>query len=401
MTFAQKILQLRPSLPFDIDGIVIKLDKLQDQEVLGVTGKNPRWAVAYKFEAEKARTRIHDITVQIGRTGTLTPVAELEAVFLAGSTISRATLHNEEEVQRKDIRIGDMVYIEKGGDVIPKVVEVLLEERTPQSTAWKMPETCPACQTPVLRQEGEVAVRCPNTVACPEQQLRRIVYFAGKHALDIEHMGEKVVEQLFHKGFVTKVSEIFSLNREQLLQLEGFKEKSADNLLLSIEKARNVSLTRFIMALGIKFVGTGTAELLANKAGEMEVLMAMTVEQLIEIDGIGEKVANAVVEYFSNEKQNNEVQNLLANGVKPGVVETKNFSGHDFFGKIFVLTGTLESYTRSSAASLIKERGGKVTGSVSKKTDFLLAGDSPGSKLDKAEKLDVKVLDEKEFAEKL
>lgn len=398
MEFAEKVLQQRPSLPFDIDGIVIKLDNLREQNVLGVTGKNPRWAVAYKFAAEKALTRIRDITVQVGRTGTLTPVAELEAVFLAGSTIARATLHNEEEIQRKDIRIGDTVWIEKGGDVIPKVVEVDLSQRPSDSKAWKMPETCPACEASVLRQEGEVAVRCPNIDDCPEQQLRRIVYFAGKQAMDIDHMGEKVVEQLFHKGLIKKASDIFLLNAEKLMQLEGFKEKSVENLLRSIEKAKEASLIRFIMSLGIKFVGTGTAELLAFKAGNIDTLMKMTEEQLIEIDGIGDKVASSVVEYFSNEKYLDEVHALLRNGVIPGTVETRGFSDHDFSGKTFVLTGTLTSYTRSAAASLIKERGGKVTGSVSKKTDFLLAGDSPGSKFDKAEKLGVKIIEEKEFS---
>ncbi|MFT4552402.1 MAG: DNA ligase (NAD+) [Chlamydiales bacterium] len=398
MDFAEKVLQLRASLPFDIDGIVIKLDSLREQNVLGLTGKKPRWAVAYKFAAEKALTRIRDITVQVGRTGTLTPVAELEAVSLAGSTIARATLHNEEEIQRKDIRIGDTVWIEKGGDVIPKVLEVDLSQRPSDSIAWKMPEFCPACETPVLRLEGEVAVRCPNTEHCPDQQLRRIVYFSGKQAMDIDHMGEKVVEQLFQKGLIKKASDIFLVSAEQLYQLEGFKEKSVENLLQSIENAKDVSLIRFIMALGIKFVGTGTAELLAYKAGSIDALMKVTEEQLLEIDGIGDKVASSVVEFFSNEKYLSEVHALLRNGVIPGVVEIRGFSDHDFSGKTFVLTGTLTSYTRSAAASLIKERGGKITGSVSKKTDFLLAGDSPGSKFDKAEKLGVKIIEEKEFS---
>ncbi|MCX6991223.1 MAG: NAD-dependent DNA ligase LigA [Chlamydiae bacterium] len=272
VAFAEAIEIQRETLPFDIDGVVIKVDQRKFHDMLGVTGKSPRWAVAYKFAPEQATTKILDITVQVGRTGVLTPVAELHPVLLAGSTISRATLHNQEEVERKDIRIGDHVVIEKGGDVIPKVVEVVLAKREKDSKSWKMPKHCPSCGTSVIHVEGEVAVRCPNSEVCPQQNLRRVVFFASKDAMDIGHLGEKVVQQLVEKGFVKKLSDIYSLTKEQLLQLEGFKEKSAENLLASIEKSRSPTLARLILALGIKYVGEGTAECLAERAGDIETL---------------------------------------------------------------------------------------------------------------------------------
>ncbi len=398
--FIEKVETERPSLPFDIDGVVIKLDELAEQKRLGATGKNPRWAVAYKFAAEKAQTTIKEITVQVGRTGVLTPVAELEPVFLAGSTISRATLHNEEEVQRKDIRVGDRVVIEKGGDVIPKVLSVDLSVRPQQSQPWAMPSHCPSCQSSVQRVEGEVAVRCPNS-SCPEQQLRRIIYFASKPAMNIDHLGEKIIEQLYEKKFIENRSDIYRLTSEQLYQLEGFKEKAVTNLLKSIEDSKRVTLPKFIMALGIKYVGVGTAEMLADQAGDIKTLFTLTPEQLLAIDGIGEKVASSVADYFSDSANLEEIEHLLASGVAPASQVVKRIEGHPFQGKTFVLTGTLTAYTRSDAAALVKERGGKVSGSVSKKTDYVLAGNSAGSKLEKAEKLGVKVLSEEEFVDLL
>ncbi|MCB1135487.1 MAG: NAD-dependent DNA ligase LigA [Chlamydiia bacterium] len=395
--FAEKVRGLRASLPFEIDGVVVKLDDLREQRRLGTTGKNPRWAIAYKFAAEQATTRIITITVQVGRTGVLTPVAELDPVPLAGSTIARATLHNEEEVQRKDIRVGDTVIIEKGGDVIPKVVEVLHAQRRDDSQPWQMPTECPACGTAVLRVPGEVAVRCPNTDACPAQGVRRLIHFASKAAFDIDHLGAKVVEQLVHAGYVQRPSDFFQLTGNQLFQLEGFKEKSVQNLLSSIEEAKDVSLDRFLMGLGIPHVGAGTAELLAQKSGSLEKVAAMSREELIAIDGIGETVADAVLEFFADPANQEEIQRLVDLGVKPRVSEVRTFTGHVFEGKTFVLTGTLEHYTRTDAAALIKERGGKVTGSVSKKTDYVLAGDEAGSKLDKAQQLGVEILDEAAF----
>lgn len=397
LDFADKIEKERDSLPFDIDGVVIKVDERKYHDMLGTTGKSPRWAVAYKFAPEQATTKVLDITVQVGRTGVLTPVAELHPVFLAGSTIARATLHNQEEVQRKDIRVGDTVIIEKGGDVIPKVVEVVMSKRDYHSRHWKMPKHCPSCGTTVIHIEGEVAVRCPNE-ECPEQNLRKIVFFASKDAMDISHLGEKVVEQLVSKGLVKRVSDLYSLTEDDLAQLEGFKEKSIQNLLSSIDKSRTPTLARLILALGIKYVGEGTAELLAERAEDIETLAQMTEEELEEIDGVGEKVASAVVDYFKDKKNLKEILRLLEKGITPQKVVKVECMDHPFFGKTFVLTGTLVNYTRTQASELIKQRGGKVSGSVSQNTDFVLAGDEAGSKLDKAKKLKVKILSEEEFS---
>lgn len=399
--FAESIRFLRPSLPYHIDGIVIKLDDLKDQKRLGTTGKNPRWAIAYKFAAEQAVAQILAISVQVGRTGVLTPVAELSPVFLAGSRITRASLHNEEEIQRKDIRVGDWVTIEKGGDVIPKVVSVDFSKRISSSEPWCMPASCPSCGATVVRVLGEVAVRCPNERGCLEQQIRRLFYFAGKEAMDIYHMGEKVIAQLVYKGFVKVPSDIYTLTEREISQLEGFKSKSIHNLLESIEQSKQVSLPRFIMALGIKYVGTGTAELLAAKAGTIEKLSQMTEEELKKIEGVGEKVAQAVVHYFSGREHQEEVQRLLSLGVQPQTMEVKLFHEHLFQSKTFVLTGSLENYTRSAVSTLIKERGGKVTESVSKKTDYLLVGRDPGSKLEKAKELGIAILSEEEFIQLL
>ncbi len=397
--YAEKVEQIRPKLPFEIDGIVIKVDDLDAQKKLGVTGKNYRWAVAYKFAPEQAETKIREITVQVGRTGVLTPVAELEPVFVSGSTISRATLHNEDEVKRKDIRVGDSVFIEKGGDVIPKVVGVNKAKRPATSHPWKMPAQCPACGTPVVRSHEEVAVRCPNRLGCPAQELKRMIFFTGKSGMDIEHLGEKVMTQLAQAGFVKRLSDIYELKPEQLFQLKNFKEKSVQNILMSIEKSKDVSLGRFIKALGIPFVGAETADLLANRAGSLEKLALLTEEELLSIEGVGPKVAESIVTYFADRDHLEEIERLLNNGVTPRVEEVKEFKGHLFQGKTFVLTGALEHYTRDHARSLIKERGGKVSSSVSKNTDYVLAGSDPGSKYEKALKLKVPILTEAEFDE--
>lgn len=396
-TFAEKVRAARDKLPFDIDGIVIKLNHLKEQEMIGSAGKHPRYACAYKFAAEQAQTKILDITVQIGRTGVLTPVAELVPVFLSGSLIARATLHNQEEVMRKDIRIGDTVTIEKGGDVIPKVVKVNLEMRLQEAPRWEMPKRCPSCGTQVASIEGEVAIRCPNHSSCPEQMLRRIIYFAGRDAFDIENLGEKVAEELFEKGYIKTPADLFILTKEQLATLNNFKEKSINNLLTSIEKAKHVSLDRFIMGLGIKHIGMQNSELLAIKSQSMEKLMQMTKEDFLTIEGIGDKVADAIIEYFKMEENRDEVKKLLSRGVVPHSPEPPAFENHPFNGKTFVITGTLEKYTRQEAGKLIKDRGGKVSESVSKKTHFLLYGHDAGSKLEKAKQLHIPLLTEVEF----
>lgn len=394
--FAEKIKKDRSHFAFDIDGIVVKLNDIQEQEKMGATGKNPRWAVAYKFAPEQSLTELLDITVQVGRTGVLTPVAELKPVFLAGSTISRATLHNMDEVERKGIRIGDFVTIEKGGDVIPKVVKVDLEKRPLHTIPWKIPDKCPICQTPVIRLEKEVALRCPNE-ACPQQVLRQIVFFVSKVAMDIDGLGERIVEQLMDLKFVKRPSDIYTLTEEQLYQLEGFKKKSVDNLLASLEKSKNVSLAKFIMALAIKHVGAQTAEDLAIRTQDIKVLMELNSQELLKIEGIGERVAESIQNYFADPLKREEIEKLLALGVHPHLEKKIAITGHAFQGKTFVVTGTLAKYTRSEVASLIKERGGKVTDSVSKKTDYLVAGEDPGSKLEKAQKFAVKILSLEEF----
>jgi DNA ligase (NAD+) len=395
--FAEKIRKLRSTLEYAIDGIVIKTNYLKDQELVGATAKNPRWAIAYKFAAEQARTTLLDITVQVGRTGVLTPVAELKPVLLAGSTISRATLHNEEEIARKDIRIGDQLIIEKGGDVIPKIVSVDLDQRSSESKPWHMPNQCPSCLTPVIRVTGEVAVRCPNEAECPDQQVKKLIYFAGKSGMDIDHLGEKNVIQLFEKGFIKTPADLYALTAEQLSQLSGFKEKSIQNVLNGIEKSKKVPLAKFIFALGIKYVGAETAEVLANRSGGIKVLSELNEEQLLQCEGVGEKVAKSVVDYFKNPIHRSEIERMLALGVDPVLSRSVQYKGHPFEGKTFVITGTLTHYSRSDAANLIKERGGKVTDSISKKTNFLLVGEDPGSKLERAQKLGVRVIVEAEW----
>ncbi len=396
MKFTHSIEQQRPKLPFEIDGVVVKLDSLAQQEQLGATAKSPRWAVAYKFPPERVLTRIDSITVQVGRTGVLTPVAELEPVSVSGSTIARATLHNQEEVQRKDIREGDWVYIEKGGDVIPKVVAVELSKRPEGTHPWKMPKKCPCCGAAVVHPEGEVAVRCPN-LECPDRVFRRILYFASKDALDIDGLGEKVVQQMLEKGLIRRAADLFNLTAEDLAKLDGFKQKSIDNLLNALERAKKVSLSRFLLALGIPHVGEGIAELLASKAGSIETLALLSAEELMEIEGVGEKVASAVRDYFSDKDHLAEIKDLIASGLTLVQPKRKSIAGHSFAGKTFVLTGTLDHFSRAAAAEAIKERGGKVASSVSQKTNFLLLGADPGSKLDDAERIGVKILSESEF----
>jgi DNA ligase (NAD+) len=397
LAFAKKIEKTRDDLPFDIDGIVIKVDELKYHPMLGKTSKNPRWAVAYKFAPEQAITKICDITVQVGRTGVLTPVAELQPTLLAGSTISRATLHNQEEVERKDIRIGDWVTIEKGGDVIPKVVSVDHTKRPHGSHSWKMPHECPSCGTAVIHHQEEVAVRCPNK-NCTQQIIGRLSYFASKDALDINHLGIKVVEQLVNKGLARRISDIYTLTAKDLAQLDGFKEKAIHNLLTSIEKAREPTLARFILALGIRYIGEESAEKLAEETRSINKLSQMDREDFLAIEGIGEKMAEALVHYFQEKDHLKEIEALLNVGVKPHAPTKVKRTDHIFFGKTFVLTGSLKDYTRSQATDLIKERGGKVRGSVSQNTNYVLVGQEAGSKLDKARKLGIQLISEEEFS---
>lgn len=400
LEYASRIEDKRDALPFEIDGIVIKLNTIKDWEKLGATGKSPRWAIAYKFAPLQAKTKIHGITLQVGRTGVLTPVAELDPVFLAGSTISRATLHNEDEIKRKDIRVGDFVIIEKGGDVIPKVVSVDFTKREKGSKPFVMPTKCPVCHSSVIKKESEVAIRCTNP-SCAAKNERRLIFFASKPAMDIDHLGEKVMKKLIEHGLVKSISDIYRLTPEDIAKLEGFKEKSIENLILSIEASKKVSLARFILALGIPFVGANTAELIAEYAKDIKNLEKLTEDELVSIEGIGDKVAESFVNFFQDENHLHEIDELLLLGVTPKTEKIVQVKGHPFSGKTFVLTGSLEQYSRQDAGALIKERGGKVTSSVTKKTDYVVVGDEPGSKYDKAVALKIKILSEDEFVKML
>ncbi len=312
-------------------------------------------------------------------------------MFVAGSTIARATLHNQEETHRKDIRIGDFVYIEKGGDVIPKVAGVDFSKREPGLKVWSMPKTCPSCGSSLIHPEGEVAIRCPSTLNCPEQKIRRLTHFVSKDAFDISHLGEKVAAQLVEKKLIEDVADIFRLKEEDLQQLEGFKEKSIHNLLQAIEAARKVPMHRFILALGIKYVGEGAAEVLADHISSLEDLETMTREEFQHIEGIGEKTAQAITDFFQDASHKKLVHDLLGAGLIIEKPHRIKIADHLFKGKTFVLTGTLEKYSRDEASELIKQRGGKVSGSVSKKTDYVLAGEEAGSKLEKAKSLGIKI----------
>ncbi len=395
--FANRIEKERPHLDFDIDGIVIKLDSFKMQDQLGFTAKIPRYAVAYKFHAEQATTQVEAITLQVGRTGVVTPVAELKPVFLAGSTISRATLHNFEELKRKDIRVHDFVTIEKGGDVIPKVVEVDLSKRTQQSVPFEIPTRCPSCHHELQQLIGEVAIKCVNHDDCPMQNLRKLIFFASKDGLDIEDLGKKVVEKLVEMHFVKSFSDFFKLTKEQLLHIPGFQEKSASNLMNSLKNAKKVTLAKFLSALGIPHVGKQIAELLAHDFKTIENLKSAKQDQLLKLDGIGEKVADAVFQYFNDEGHQIEINEMIQCGLEIENENDSNINEQIFHGKIFVVTGTLTQFKRSEIEELLKKLGAKVASSVSKQTDFVLYGEEAGSKLLKAKTLGVKTINETEF----
>ena len=385
----------REELPYEIDGVVIKVNSLRQQRLLGSTAKSPRWAIAYKFKAKQATTLLKRIHLQVGRTGAVTPVAVLEPVFLAGSTISRATLHNEDEIKRKDIREGDTVLIEKGGDVIPKVVKVILEKRPKDSKPFKMPDKCPVCGSPLVRTEGEAAVRCEN-VACPAQVHKRIEHFASRTAMDIEGLGEALVHQLIENKLVSDYGDIYFLKKKDLVVLERMGEKSAQNLLDAIEKSKKRPLDRVIFALGIRYVGSGAAVLLADQFGSIDRLMKTPLSYLEAIEGIGPKIAESIVQFFQNKKNLEVLEKLRKAGVRMEEQREKH-KGGIFAGKTFVLTGALSRFTREGATKLIESEGGKVSSSVSRNTDFVLVGENPGSKYRKALDLDIKIIDEDTF----
>jgi DNA ligase (NAD+) len=394
LRFYMELNEKRHNLEYEIDGVVIKADNLQIQQQLKATSKFPRWAIAYKFKAIQETTRITDIQIQVGRTGTLTPVAHLEPVHLAGARVSRATLHNEDEIKRKDIRIGDTVFVERAGDVIPKVIKVVTAKRTGDEKIFRMPDECPVCKSHVVREENEAATRCIN-VSCSAQLKENIRHFASKHAFDIDGMGQKLVDQLVDKGIVLSFGDFFNLEQETLQVLDRMGEKSARNLLDAIAESKKISFERFLYALGIRHVGQHVAKLLASRFPNLEALIEATCDNLISIEGVGPKVAKSIFRFFNEEENKKTVNRLLEWGVEI-LYETNNKSteSSDLAGKTFVLTGTLDSMTRNEARDLIEKAGGKVTGSVTGNTDFVVAGDKPGSKLYKAYKLGIKTIDE-------
>lgn len=397
IAYAQKIESLRGKLPFDIDGIVIKLDHIAYHELLGFTAKTPRFAIAYKFAPEVAKTKLLAITLQVGRTGIITPVAELEPTLLAGSTIARATLHNADEIARKDIRIGDVVFIEKGGDVIPKVTGVDLKSRNPDLKPFHMPKKCPCCGAFLDKQADDVGIYCTNFSGCDEQKIRFLQFFVSKNGLDIEHLGEKVVRSLYEQGLVKEPADFFKLTAFELAQLEGFKEKSIKNVLEALDKARTVCLAKLLASLGIPSVGVSLAKELAKKFISLQALEEASLEQLQTIEGVGEKSALMIYHFFHDRTKKSMLEHLLKTGMIVENSQDKIIEGHLFNDKTFVLTGTLESFSRDEAKALIEQRGGKVSGSVSKKTDFVLVGKEAGSKLEKAESLKIRLLEENEF----
>lgn len=388
----------RGELSFDIDGAVVKVNPFTQRDILGSTSKTPKWAVAYKFPAERQETKLLDIALQVGRTGVVTPNAVLEPVRIAGSTVSRATLHNIDNIKSKDIRIGDTVIIQKAGDIIPEVVEVVKSKRNGTEIEFNMPETCPTCGGELIRKDGEAAVRCVNA-NCPAQQLRVIIHFVSKPAMDIDGMGAAVVEQLLENGLISDCADIYSLKFENLLGLEGFAKKSAENLISAIEKSKEMGLDRVLFGLGIKMIGSRAAQILADKFGSIDALMSASVEELCDISEIGEKMAQSLVEYFEQDKSRDIINRLKLANVRLDYEAVRLSNSLD--GKTFVITGTLPTLKRNEAKEMIEAHGGKVSGSVSKKTDFLLAGEEAGSKLEKANSLGIAVISEDELLKML
>lgn len=393
----ERIGEMRGQLPYDIDGAVVKVNNITLRETMGSTAKFPRWAAAFKYPPEEKETTLLDIEINVGRTGVLTPIGVFEPVTLAGTTVSRATLHNEDFINEKDIRIGDTVVLRKAGEIIPEVVSVT--KHCEESERFEFPKTCPSCGSQTFREGGEAAVRCTNA-QCPAQLLRHLIHFASRDAMDIEGLGSAVVEQLVNEGLINSPSDLYSLNAQDIEQLERMGKKSALNLINAIEKSKSNELYRLIFALGIRHVGQKAAKLLCSKLGSIDGFFSASVEQISQIEGIGPIIAESVVEFFSLEQTKTLIENLRASGVNMEA-ETAENSDSRFAGMTFVLTGTLPSMKRSEAAKLIEDRGGKTSSSVSKKTTYVLAGEEAGSKLDKANALGITVIDEAEFMKML
>jgi DNA ligase (NAD+) len=391
----------RLRLPYDIDGVVYKVNDLAAQEQLGFVARAPRYAIAHKFPAEEASTEIEAIEVQVGRTGALTPVARLKPVFVGGVTVTNATLHNEDEIRRKDVRVGDSVLVRRAGDVIPEVIRVLMERRPQQTRAYAMPAQCPVCGSAVKKLEGEAVARCTAGLYCPAQRKQAILHFASRRAMDIEGLGEKLVDQLVDGGLVKTPADLYKLKADTLTGLERMAKKSADNIIEAIERSKHTTLARFIYALGIRNVGETTARDLAEHFENMEALGSADSDTLQQVPAIGPVVAQSIVQFFAEAHNGEVVRQLMASGLSFERTPAAAKKSGKLRGKTFVLTGSLPNLTREEATQRIQKQGGRVTSSVSQKTDYLVAGIDPGSKYDKAVGLGITVLDEERLLELL
>jgi len=396
-SFYDKVSKLRDALAYDIDGVVYKVNSFNYQNELGFLSRAPRWAIAHKFPAEEALTEILDINVQVGRTGAITPVARLKPVFVGGVTVTNATLHNEDEMTRKDVHIGDIVSVRRAGDVIPEIVRVLINKRPKTIKKFRMPTECPECGSALVRIDDEAIIRCSGGLVCPAQQKQSIIHFASRKAMDIEGLGDKSVEQLVTVGLIHELPDIFKLKLEQLINLDRMAEKSSRNLLDAIEKSKSTSLPRFIYALGIRNVGESTAKDLAGFYGDLDEIMKQTEESLQIVPDIGPTVAKSISDFFRQTKSREVINSLIGLGVHWPKYDIKKSSSGIFATKTFVLTGTLPSMSREEAKSIIEMNGGKVVGSVSKKTDYVVAGSDAGSKLTTAQELGLKIISQQEL----
>ena len=399
--FHERMGALRPSLPFDIDGVVYKVNSLARQAELGFVSREPRWAVAHKYPAEEAMTELLGIDLQVGRTGALTPVARLKPVFVGGVTVTNATLHNEDEVRRKDVYIGDTVVIRRAGDVIPEVVRVVPEKRPILAPEFVMPKSCPVCGSHVVRAEDEAVARCSGGLYCPAQRKQALLHFASRRAMDIEGLGGKLVDQLVDSGIVHTPADLYTMDPQALVTLERMAEKSATNLLVAIEKSKQTTLARFVFALGIRNVGESTAKDLARHFGGLEALLAASEEALLQVNDVGPVVAQSLRQFFAEPHNRQVIEKLRAAGIAWAEGEPGGAVAGVLAGKVFVLTGTLPTLTRDEAKARIEAAGGKVSGSVSKKTSFVVAGVEAGSKLDKARELGIAVIDEAQLQDYL
>lgn len=392
--FHARIAAQRDSLPFDIDGVVYKVNSLALQQQLGFASREPRWAVAHKYPAEEQLTVLRDIEIQVGRTGKLTPVAKLEPVFVGGTTVSNATLHNEDEIRRKDVHIGDTVIVRRAGDVIPEVVGVVLERRPANARAFVMPTHCPVCGSHVVREEGEADARCSGGLFCPAQRKQALLHFASRRAMDIEGLGDKLVDQLVDERIIHSLPDLYRLEVATLAGLERMAEKSAQNLVDALEKSKHTTLNRFLFALGIRHVGESTARDLARHFGKLDAIMQANAEQLLQVPDVGPVVAQSIVDFFGEPHNRGVVQQLRELGVQWEEHEGRSQQALPLSGKTFVLTGTLPTLSRDEAKAQLEALGAKVAGSVSKKTDCVVAGAEAGSKLDRARELNVPIWDE-------